>query len=134
MHRMEIFWDELVVAFSSNENDVMYYLDKLSGEVFSVNEYNRSSYNDFDRFVEIPKFDYFNERELINLLLKKSDNKEFKEVISKLQNKYTGKIEEILSFYPEENENFIALKEEFISGRVKSWLEINNLQPVLSKL
>jgi hypothetical protein len=38
-----------------------------------------------------------------------------------------GNINEILSFFPEEEERLMAMKDDFFASRVKNWLEVNNL-------
>jgi hypothetical protein len=38
-----------------------------------------------------------------------------------------GKVEEILSFYPDEMEQLEMLRESFLSERVKQWLEEHDL-------
>jgi hypothetical protein len=38
-----------------------------------------------------------------------------------------GNMNEILSFFPDELERLKEIKDEFLTSRVKQWLEINNL-------
>jgi len=38
-----------------------------------------------------------------------------------------GRLDEILSFYPEEKERLVALKDEMTTTRIRNWLEINDI-------
>ena len=40
-----------------------------------------------------------------------------------------GKMEDILSFYPDELETFNALKDEMLNTRIRSWLEEHDIYP-----
>ena len=42
-------------------------------------------------------------------------------------NKPFGKLHEIISFFPEEEDRLMELKDEFFAIRLKNWLEENNL-------
>jgi len=41
---------------------------------------------------------------------------------------------EILSFFPEEQERLKEIKDEFLTSRVRQWLEVNNLFTMESAL
>ena len=36
IHSVEILWEDLLGAFTSGQPDKMYFLDRLTGEIFSV--------------------------------------------------------------------------------------------------
>jgi hypothetical protein len=38
-----------------------------------------------------------------------------------------GKVEDILSFYPDELETYFALKDEMLNTRIRSWLEEHDI-------
>jgi hypothetical protein len=38
-----------------------------------------------------------------------------------------GNTNDILDFFPDEQEKLLEMKDEFVTNRVKSWLEENNL-------
>jgi len=40
-----------------------------------------------------------------------------------------GRLDDILAFYPEEEERLVRLKDEVMSGRIKFWLEEHDLYP-----
>jgi hypothetical protein len=40
-----------------------------------------------------------------------------------------GRLDEILSFYPEEMEKFLVFKEEIIADRIRHWLEEHDIFP-----
>ena len=45
-----------------------------------------------------------------------------------------GKIEDIVSFFPKEEEQLTLLRDQFLSRRVKTWMEENNLYTLDSPL
>jgi Uncharacterised protein family (UPF0158) len=110
IHSVEISWEDLLGAFTSGQPDKAYYLDRLTGEIFFVpsssdnNEVRQQLSSNGERFLEIPPFDYRSERQIPY-----------------------GKIEDILSFYPNEEDRFALLKDQFLSNRLKNWMEEHNL-------
>ena len=63
IHRVEILWEDLLGAFTSGQPDKIHYLDRLTGEIFSVptsdnSEVRQQLKNNGERFLEIPPFDY----------------------------------------------------------------------------
>lgn len=135
IHSVEISWEDLLGAFTSGQPDKVYYLDRLTGEIFSVpstadnNEVRQQLQNNVERFLEIPPFDYRSERQILTEFVEQIADTELRKILgsSLAGRKPYGKIEDILSFYPHEEERFELLKDQFLSNRLKSWLEENNL-------
>lgn len=132
---VEILWEDLLGAFNSGQLDKTYYLDRLTGEIFSVpatsdnNEVRLQLQNDGERFLEIPPFDYLSERQIVTEFVAQISEPELRTMLktSLAGRKPFGKIEDILSFYPHEEDRFALLKDRFLSNRLKIWLEENNL-------
>jgi len=135
IHSVEISWEDLLGAFTSGQIDKAYYLDKLTGEIFFVpstsddNEVREQLLNNVERFLEIPPFDFRSERKIVTAFAAQISDPELKELLnnSLAGRKPFGKIEDILSFYPHEEESFALLKDQFLSNRLKIWMEENNL-------
>ena len=134
-HTVEISWEDLLGAFTSGQPDKAYYLDKLTGEIFFVpstsdnNEVRQQLQNNGERFLEIPPFDYRSERLIASEFLAQIADPELKTLLSNSLSgkKPFGKIEDILPFYPHEEDNFTLLKDRFLSNRLKNWMDENNL-------
>ncbi len=135
IHSVEISWEDLLGAFTSGQLDKAYYLDRLTGEIFFVsstadnNEVRQQLQNNVERFLEIPPFDYRSERQIVAEFAAQIFDTELKVLLnnSLAGKKPFGKIEDILSFYPHEEERFALLKDQFLSNRLKIWMEENNL-------
>ena len=135
IHSVEISWEDLLGAFTSGQPDKAYYLDRLTGEIFSVsstadnNEVRQQLQNNVERFLEIPPFDYRSERQILTEFVEQISDPELRDLLgnSLAGRKPYGRIEDILSFYPHEEERFALLKDQFLSNRLKNWLEENNL-------
>ena len=135
IHSVEISWEDLLGAFTSGQPDKAYYLDRLTGEIFSVsstadnNEVRQQLQNNVERFLEIPPFDYRSERQILSEFVEQIVETELRELLgsSLAGRKPFGRIEDILSFYPQEEERFTLLKDQFLSNRLKIWMEENNL-------
>lgn len=133
-HSVEISWEDLLAAFTSGQLDKAYYLDRLTGEIFFVpssdnNEVRQQLQNNGERFLEIPPFDYRSERQIVTEFVAQICEQELRELLNRslAGRKPFGKIEDILSFYPHEEERFALLKDQFLSLRLKNWMEENNL-------
>jgi hypothetical protein len=135
MMAVEIVWDDLLDAFENTDPDLVYFLDKISGEIFSVPvDYEDDSFweemesND-EQFIEMPAFNYEKERLLIHDFIKGVNNAKLRHLLEKafVGKRPYGRLDEILAFYPEELERLIALKEQYVSERVRSWLEENDI-------
>lgn len=135
MHEVEIVWDDLLDGFENSDPEIFFFLDRETGEVFSVPvDYEDDAFweeleiND-DHFLQIPSFDYEQERLLLHEFIKKMTNKKLKLILERsfVGKLPFGKLDEILSFYPEEMERHSALKEEIIAERIRHWLEENDI-------
>jgi Uncharacterised protein family (UPF0158) len=137
VHSVEILWEDLLGAFTSGQLDKAYYLDRLTGEIFSVpstsdsNEVRQQLQNNGERFLEIPPFDYRSERQIVTEFVAQIAEVELRVLLqNSLEGKKPfGKIEDILAFYPAEETRFALLKDQFLANRLKTWMEENNLFP-----
>lgn len=135
VHNVEIVWDDLLDAFTSGQGDRVYFLDRMTGEIFFVpaaledDEFWRQLERNRERFLEIPRFDYGVERQIMSGFIGAIEDKGLKRLLdgSLVGKKPYGKLNDILSFFPEENERLLEIKDEFLTSRVKHWLEENNL-------
>ncbi|MDD2851204.1 MAG: UPF0158 family protein [Desulfuromonadaceae bacterium] len=135
IHSVEISWEDLIAAFTSGQLDRAHYLDRLTGEIFSVpatpdsTETLQQLQSNEDRFLEIPPFDYRSERQIVAEFILQITDSELRILLnnSLAGKKPFGKPEDILSFYPNEEERFALLKDQFLSNRLKTWMEENNL-------
>jgi hypothetical protein len=135
IHSVEISWEDLLGAFTSGHSDKAYYLDRMTGEIFSVpstsdnNDVRKQLENNGERFLEIPPFDYRSERQIVTEFVTHISDPELKIMLNNvlMGRKPYGKIDDILSFYPQEEERFALQKDQFLSKRLKNWMEENNL-------
>ena len=131
MRDVEIVWDDLLEAFDNPDPGVVYFLDRETGEIFAVpadyedEEFWHDLEASGERFIPIPGFDYDQERLLLHEFIRGVGNDALKRMLERAfeGKKPYGKLDEILSFYPEEFDRFMAMKEELISGRIRHWLE-----------
>ena len=137
---MEVVWDELIDAFLNDDPQILFFLDRVTGEVFFVpDDYEDEAFwqqvnANPDQFLLIPGFDYDQERLLVHEFIKSLPDKGLKSVLERTfvgKNSY-GKVEEILSFYPDELETFFALKDEMINNKIRSWLEEHDIYSSVS--
>lgn len=136
MHELEIVWDDLLDGFENTDPEIVYFLDRNTGEVFSVPvDYEDDAFWEEveanDQFLSIPPFDYGQERLLIHEFIKGLTNEKLKEILERsfVGKRPYGRLDEILSFYPEEMEKLSALKEQIISERIRNWLEEHDIFP-----
>jgi len=135
MRDVEIVWDDLVEAFENVDAETVFFIDRDTGEIFSVpldyedDDFWEEIEANEDRYLQIPDFDYDQERQLLHEFIKGMTNTSLKGLLERsLMGKQTfGKLEEILSFYPEETERLLALKDELIAARIRNWLENNDI-------
>jgi len=134
---MEIVWDELVDAFMNTDPDVIYFLDRGNGEVFFVpDDYDDEAFwqeieANEEQFLQIPGFDYEQERLLLHEYIRSLPESPLRSVLERTfagKSSY-GKMEDILSFYPDELEAYYALKDEMLNTRIRSWLEEHDIYP-----
>lgn len=135
VNNVEIVWDELLDAFTSGRGDRVYFLDRMTGEIFFVSssledeEFWRQMETSRERFLEIPRFDYGIERQIMSGFIGAIQDTGLKSLLdgSLSGKKPYGNMDDILSFFPEEQERLLEMKDEFFTSRVKNWLEENNL-------
>jgi hypothetical protein len=135
IHRVEISWEDLLAAFTNGETNLVYFLDRFTGEIFFIpaagedNDVRQQLDQHQDRFLEIPPFDYRIERHILSGFVASVTDAGLKKLLmsSMSGSKPFGKIEDILSFYPREEERLMLFKDNFLSSRLKSWMEDNNL-------
>jgi hypothetical protein len=135
VHNVEISWNELMDAFTSGTGDRVYFLDRFTGEIFFVpaaledEDFWKQVETNHDRFLEIPRLDYSNERKIMSGFLDAVKDSELKQLLSGAMTgtKPYGNINDILDFFPEEQDRLMEMKDEFVTSRVKSWLEEHNL-------
>lgn len=137
MRNLEIVWDDLMEAFENPDPDMIYFLDRETGEIFSVPaDYDDDPFWDEveaqnDRYLTIPAFDYAQERQMVHAFIQGVQNDGLKAMLVRafVGKQSHGRLSEILSFYPEEQERFHAVREELITGRVGQWLEEHDIYP-----
>jgi hypothetical protein len=88
-----------------------------------------------DRFLEIPRFDYGIERQLLLDFIGSIEDTDLQNLLKKslAGKKPYGNINDILSFYPDEHEKLLEMKDEFVTSRVQHWLEEHDLFTVETK-
>ena len=137
MRDMEIAWDDLLDAFENTDPEMVYFLDRESGEVFYVpSDYEDDAFwdeveADDERYIPIPCFDYEQERVLLHEFIKGVTNENLKKLLDRTfvgKSPY-GRLDEILSFYPEEMERLLEIKEEQLATRMGQWLEEHDIYP-----
>jgi hypothetical protein len=141
IHNVEIVWGELLDAFTSGKGDRVYFLDRFTGEIFFVpaamedDNFWRQMENSQERFLEIPRFDYSIERQIMLDFIGSIDDAALQTLLksSLAGKKPYGNINDILSFYPDEHEKLLEMKDEFVSSRVKHWLEEHDLFTIETK-
>jgi hypothetical protein len=132
---VEILWDELLDAFENTDPDVVYILDRLSGEIYMVpSDYDDDQFwqdvaSSSEQYLPIPGYDYGQERLLLYEFIQKVENLHLREMLGRAYGGKIpyGKVEEILSFYPEELDELESLREAHLTKRVKQWLEEHDL-------
>lgn len=137
MRNLEIVWEDLMEGFDNSDTELVFLLDRETGEVFSVPaDYDDEQFweeveGQPERYLEIPPFDYGQERQLVHAFIQGIENDGLKTMLVRT---FTGKqshgrLHEILSFYPEEAERFHALREAFLTKRAAHWLEEHDIYP-----
>ncbi len=136
MRELEIVWDDLLDGFENTDPEILYFLDRTTGEVFSVPiDYEDDGFweevENSDQFLHIPGFDYDRERLLLHEFIKGIANDRLREILERsfVGKRPYGRLDEILSFYPEEMEQLTALREELTSDRIRHWLEEHDIFP-----
>ncbi|MBC7961891.1 MAG: hypothetical protein H7Y05_02985 [Steroidobacteraceae bacterium] len=135
VHNVEISWEDLLTAFTNGGMERVYFLDRFTGEIFFISatdeghEFQQQMEKNRGRFLEIPPFDYHIERQIMSGFVTSIEDPYLKNLLSAslAGKKPYGKIEDILSFFPQEEERLMFLKDQYLSSRLKVWLEENNL-------
>lgn len=135
VHNVEISWDALFNAFTNGTGDHIYFLDKMTGEIFFVSatlqddNFWRHIDTNQERFLEIPHFDLRIERQIMSDFISTIKDTDLKTLLNVFQSgtKPYDNFDEILEFFPEDKDKFTELKDDFLSRRMKSWLEKHNL-------
>ncbi len=135
LHDVEIVWDELLDAFENVDPETVYFLDRETGEIFSVpldyedDDFWEEIEANEDRYLQIPDFDFDQERQLLCEFVKGMNDEFLKGLLERslVGKRPFGRLEEILSFYPEETERLLALKDELVAGRIRTWLQNNDI-------
>jgi len=139
VRNLQTQWDDLLDAFSSDDQ-LVYFLDRETGEVFFV----PTGYDDHDfwnelgrhrqRYLRIPSFDYEEERYLVYEFIRRLDDPDLKALLEDTfsGNRSFGRLNDILDFYPEEQERLVRMKDEVASGRLRHWLEEHDLYSEMS--
>ncbi len=135
LREVEIVWDDLVDAFENTDRDIVYFLDRESGDIFFVPvDYEDDSFWEevgelSEQFLEIPGFDYEQERLLLHEFIQGVESENLRNILahSFVGKRPYGRVEDILAFYPEEMERLAELKEELTSDRVRRWLEEHDI-------
>lgn len=135
MRDVEIVWDDLLEAFENIDPETVFFIDRDTGEIFSVpldyedDDFWEEIEANEDRYLQIPDFDYDQERQLLHEFIKGMTNTSLKGLLERslLGKRPFGRLEEILSFYPEESERLLSLKDELIAVRIRNWLENNDI-------
>ena len=139
---VDIGWDDLIDAFENSDPGVVYLLDRVSGEILLLpSDYEDDQFwsdvsSGGSQYLQIPGFDYDQERLMLYEFIQQVENDHLKGMLNKAYSGRTpyGKVEEILSFYPDEMEHLEMLRESFLSERVKLWLEEHDLYSPLDLL
>jgi len=132
---VEIVWEDLLEAFENTDPDLVFFLDRDTGEIFFVPvDYEDAAFweeleNNPEQFLEIPGLDYERERLLLREFIKGVTNENLRNVLERafVGKRPYGRLDDILSFYPDEMERLAAQKEELINDRVRRWLEEHDI-------
>jgi len=135
IHNVEISWSDLMDAFARGTADRIYFLDRFTGEIFFVpasmedEEFWRQVDNNAERFLQIPFFDRGNEKRILSQFMEVVDDPELTKM---LKHAVSGEkpyvtVSDILSFFPEEQERLTEMKDDFVTVKVKNWLEANEI-------
>ena len=135
VRNVEISWDELLNAFTNGQGDHIYFLDKMTGEIFFVSaaseddSFWRQIETNRERFLEIPHFDLRIETQIMSNFISAVEDADLKKMLGGFQSghKPYGVLDDILEFFPEDQAKLTALKDDFLSHRMKSWLEEHDL-------
>ena len=89
MRSVEIVWDDLLDAFANTDPDIVYFLDKNTGEIFFVPvDYEDDAFweeveSNEEQFLEMPGFDFEKERLLVHEFIKSVENGKLRHLLEK---------------------------------------------------
>lgn len=135
MRNSDLIWDELVDAFANTDSGIVFFFDRDTSEVFFVpSDYEDESFWEeveraHERYIPIPLFDYDKERLLLYEFIAGLRDENLRAFLSGTfagQSPF-GRIDEILSFYPEEYERLVHLKEQALAQIIEGWLGEHDL-------
>lgn len=135
IHNVEISWTDLMDAFARDATDRVYFLDRLTGEVFFVpaamddEDFWRQVDSNAERFLQIPPLDRGSEKRILAQFMTIVADPELKKM---LEHAMSGKrpyvtVSDIFSFFPEEHERLMEMKDDFVTVKVKNWLEAHEI-------
>lgn len=135
IHNVEISWNDLMDAFASATSDRIYFLDRFTGEVICVpaamddEELWRQIEHNHERFLEIPRLDFSSEKKIFASFITTIEDPELRTLLDlvKAGKKPYGTVSDVLSFFPDEQEKMFEIKDDFVTVKVKNWLEEHNL-------
>lgn len=122
-------------AFASGKTDRIYFLDRFTGEIFFVpaamedEDFWRQVENNNERFLQIPNLDMGSEKRILLDFMSTVENAELEQM---LQHAMSGKkpyckTSDVLAFFPDEHERLMEMKDDFVTVKVKNWLEANEI-------
>jgi len=134
---VEIVWDEIWDAFANTDEDLIYFLDLGTGEVFAVPaDYSDETFweevaGNEEQFLQVPAYDYEQERLLLSGFIKGLENEALRDLLERnfFGRSTYGRLDDILAFYPDEQEQWEAYRESQLTSRIKSWLEEHDIYP-----
>ncbi len=134
---VEIVWEEIWDAFLNADDDLLFFLDLGTGEIFAVpSDYSDEQFweevaGNEEQYLQIPAYDYEQERNLLSGFIKTVENESLRELLVRnFSGRSTyGRLDDILAFYPDEQEQWAAYRENQLTSRIKSWLEEHDIYP-----
>lgn len=135
IHNVEISWTDLMTAFASGATDRVYFLDRITGEIFFVpsafedKEFWNQIETHQERFLEIPPIDRATEKKIMGEFVNALTDPELKTMLEHAlsgKKPYT-KVSDVLSFFPEEQDKLSELKDNYVTVTVKKWLAANDI-------
>lgn len=136
-HTVGIVWQHIWTAFQNRDETLRFFLDRLTGEIFAVtadHSHEPSSHVpglDGDQFLPIPPYDYDQERHLLMGFIAGLDDPLLKSILERSFKGLDlyGNVDEILSFFPEDEERWQSYRDHLLTNRIRSWLEEHDIYP-----
>jgi hypothetical protein len=135
MRNSDLVWDDLVDAFANTDSSTVFFFDRETAEVFFVpTDYEDEAFWEevervHERYIPIPLFNYEQERLMVYDFIAGLRDENLRSFLagSFAGQSPFGRIDEILSFYPDEYERLIQLKEEVVAELIHAWLGEHDL-------